>query len=531
MVAEPRFLVVEDSPEDAELIARELRRTGLKFSSQRVEARDDFLKELKERPPDLVFCDYKLPGLRAEEILAACREAAPPVPVIVISGSFKWEDTAVELLQSGAADYLIKGNLRRLESAVRRTLEIKRIQGERRRAEEALKQSEQQLRQAQKMEAVGRLAGGVAHDFNNMLTAILGYTEILLGGFEPKDQRRQDLEEVIQAAKRAAALTQQLLAFSRRQVLSPRVVELNAVVSGIKNMLQRIIGEDIEVQVLPDPALGRVRVDPGQIEQVILNLAVNARDAMPKGGRLTLKTANMVLDGEALTGHPGTKPGPYVQLSVADTGSGMDEETKTHLFEPFFTTKERGKGTGLGLSTVYGIVKQSGGYIYVESQVGMGTVFKILFPRVEAQAEPPEPALPPARPVRASEAILLVEDEDVVRGLASRILRRAGYTVLEARHPEDALRIFDQRRSPIHLMLTDVVMPGISGPELARKLGAGQPNLKVLFMSGYTDEEISRDTPLRPGHTLLPKPFTPGELLKRVGEVLGAPVPSADDAT
>ncbi len=381
------------------------------------------------------------------------------------------------------------------------------------------KQAEEQLRQLQKMEAVGRLAGGVAHDFNNIMTAILGFSEVMLVDLEEDHPLRRDIEEIRNAGQRAVSLTEQLLAFSRKQILAPQVLDLNALVAEMRKMLRRLIGEDIELVTMVEPALDRVKADPGQLQQVIANLAVNARDAMPKGGKLTIETRNVELDEAYARNHAEVMPGRYVMLAVSDTGTGMDEETKTRLFEPFFTTKEQGKGTGLGLATVYGIVKQSGGSIWVYSEPEHGTTFKIYLPQAEETAEQPA-AGPTARSSRGSETVLLVEDEDAVRALARRALETKGYTVLDARNGEEALRICQRHASPIHVLVTDVVMPRMSGRELADRLAPLGPNLKVLYMSGYTDDAIVHHGVLDPGVDFLQKPFTPDALARKLREVL-----------
>jgi two-component system cell cycle sensor histidine kinase/response regulator CckA len=386
---------------------------------------------------------------------------------------------------------------------------------------------EDELRQAQKMEAVGRLAGGVAHDFNNLLTAISSYSELLLADFAREDPRRADVEEIRKATERAAGLTRQLLAFSRRQVLQPKVLDLNAVIGGAEKLLRRLIGENIMLVTRLDPALGAVRADAGQLEQVIMNLAVNARDAMRDGGTLTLETANIEFEAAAQTAEQSiVAPGSYVLLLVRDTGAGMDAQTKRHLFEQFFTTREKGRGTGLGLATVYGIVKQSGGFIWVDSEPGQGTTFRINLPRVDAVARPAERSEPPAQPATAgTETILLVEDEDAVRAVVRESLRRQGYAVLEAPNAEAALEISAGFGGHIELLLTDVVMPGLSGRALADRLVVERPDTKVLYMSGYTDDAIVRHGVLEPGLNYLQKPFTPDVLTHRVREVLNAESP------
>jgi len=382
---------------------------------------------------------------------------------------------------------------------------------------------EEQVMMSQKMEAIGRLAGGVAHDFNNILTAIGGYSDLLLADLPPDDRRRHDVEEIHQATQRAAALTQQLLAFSRRQVLQPKVINLNALVPDIEKMLRRLIGEDILFATVLHPRLGNVRADPGQLEQVIVNLAVNARDAMSDGGRLTIETRNVELDEAYTAEHPAVKPGRYVMLAVTDTGVGMDEETKARIFEPFFTTKVRGKGTGLGLATVYGIVQQTGGHIWPYSEPGRGTTMRVYLPRVDAPADPiehPRDAAPET--LRGSETILVVEDEAPVRAVTRQLLERNGYTVLEAPDGAAALALVVGAAGGRHidLLLTDVIMPGMSGRELAAQLNARRPNLRVLFMSGYTDDAVVRHGMLEPGLAYLEKPFRPMALLRKVRSVL-----------
>ncbi len=393
--------------------------------------------------------------------------------------------------------------------------------GERARAEDALRRTEVQLQQSQKMEAVGRLAGGVAHDFNNMLTVIRGYSELVLSRLAPTDGFRKELEEVKKAADRASGLTGQLLAFSRRQFIAPKVLDLNAVIHNMEGMLRRLLGEDIvELCTVLDPDVGQLKADPGQVEQVIMNLAVNARDAMPSGGRLTVETGNVQFGNRRNRPPMGAEPGSYIALVVRDTGHGMDEETQSHIFEPFFTTKEKGKGTGLGLSTVYGIVKQSGGFIEVESKPGRGATFKIFFPRVDGAAQGTESVAAGGDPIKGRETVLLVEDEPGVRRLVNETLRLHGYTVLEARHGIEALLTGAKHLGPIHLLLTDVVMPQMSGPEVAEKLATVRPEVKVLYMSGYPDHPAFSKGGVDTEHSFLQKPFTPSTLAQKVREVL-----------
>ncbi|HEY7511658.1 MAG TPA: PAS domain S-box protein [Vicinamibacteria bacterium] len=383
---------------------------------------------------------------------------------------------------------------------------------------------EAQLLQAQKIEAVGRLAGGIAHDFNNLVTAILGYADLLARRLPAADALRRHVEEITRAAERAASLTQQLLAFSRKQVLQPRVLDVREVLESAQGLLRRLIGEDIELIILADAAVGRVRADPVQLEQVLLNLAINARDAMPQGGRLVLEAADVDFDETYAREHVGGRPGPFVMIAVSDTGHGMDRETQARIFEPFFTTKEMGKGTGLGLSTVYGIVKQSGGYIWVYSEPGRGTTFKVYLPRVAQPAAEDTARVPATGPVAGgSETVLLVEDEDSVRELVEELLRAAGYDVLTAGRPADALRLADDCAGPLHLLITDVVMPQMAGPDLARRLRGMRPGLKVLYLSGYSPGIVADRGVLEEGAMFLQKPFSAEALETKVRETLDAP--------
>jgi two-component system, cell cycle sensor histidine kinase and response regulator CckA len=391
---------------------------------------------------------------------------------------------------------------------------------ERKRADEERLVLQEQLRHSQKMEAVGQLAGGVAHDFNNLLTVIQGNCELSLFDLHEGDPLKGNIEEIKKASERAAGLTRQLLAFSRRQVLESKVLDLNGVLRDLEKMLRRVIGEDVALETGLAENLWRVKTDPGQIEQVIINLAVNARDAMPTGGKLIIETANVELDEDFGRSHIGVEPGRYVQLSVSDTGVGMTPEVRERIFDPFFTTKEKGKGTGLGLSTVYGIVSQSGGSIWVYSETRLGSTFKIYLPRadegrVDAEARGEEREIP-----RGRETVLLVEDEDAVRRIAAEFLRKQGYTVLEAHQGGDALLICRRTESVIHLMVTDVVMPGMSGRELVENLAPLKPEMRILYMSGYTDNAIVHHGVLEPGVNFLQKPFTLNDLARKVRDVL-----------
>jgi len=383
------------------------------------------------------------------------------------------------------------------------------------------KRLEEQLQAIQRMEAVGQLAGGVAHDFNNLLSVILSYAHFVLEGLREEDPLYRDVLEIRKAGERAASLTRQLLAFSRKQVLEPQVLDLNQTVAGVEHMLRRLVGEDIEILPVLAPDLGRVKADPRQLEQVIMNLVANARDAMPTGGKLTIETANAELDAEYAREHVVVTPGSYVLLAITDTGMGMDEATRRRLFEPFFTTKELGKGTGLGLSTTYGIVKQSDGFIWAYSEPGRGSTFKVYLPRLLEDAEPTAASRRDEEPMAGTETILLVEDEEAVREVAARMLRAAGYEVLTAASGEEALVICAQHKGEIHLLLTDVVMPRISGPQLAGRIQRLRRNVRVLYMSGYMDHAMVRQGGLDPGTNYIGKPFGGNDLRRKVRHALG----------
>jgi two-component system, cell cycle sensor histidine kinase and response regulator CckA len=417
--------------------------------------------------------------------------------------------------------YEASGKVYRTADGQLRSVVISRNIDERKQAEEKMASLQEQLRQSQKMEAIGSLAGGIAHDFNNLLTVINGYSQVSLIGMKEGDPLRENIKEIVAAGNRASELTRQLLAFSRRQILEFKVVDLNDLIKALQKMLRRVIGEDIELLVHLQEDLGRIKTDPAQLEQVILNLAVNSRTAMPSGGKLVIETDNVFLDEDYAQARVGVKPGHYVRLLVSDTGCGMTPEVKRRVFEPFFTTKEKGKGTGLGLSTAYGIVKQSGGNIWVYSEVGHGTTFKIYLPLLEVEAAPILRQEESASSLRGNETILLVEDEPSVRNLAAYVLRRTGYKVIEAEDGPEALDLIRNGKiGQIDLLLTDVIMPKMDGKELADQLRSSRPNIKVLFTSGYTDETISYHGILGPDIAFLQKPFTSPSLAKKVREVL-----------
>jgi PAS domain S-box-containing protein len=381
------------------------------------------------------------------------------------------------------------------------------------------RQLEEQLLQSQKMEAVGRLAGGVAHDFNNMLTAIMSYSDLILSDLPPESSLRSDMVEIVKAAEKATALTRKLLAFSRQQVLRPAMVDMNATIEGLRKMIKRLLGADIELSVQPGEGLWTLSADPTEIERVIMNLVLNARDAMPEGGRLTIETSNVVIDEDYASAHAETIPGDYVVVAIADTGAGMTREVRDKLFEPFFTTKEKGKGTGLGLPSVYGIVKQSGGFVWVYSELGKGTTFKIYLPRA-TEVRVPGASTPQRNRTVGAETILLVEDDDEVRQVASRILRRNGYRVLEAGNGADALRVCEGEHDPVDLIVTDLVMPEMGGSELAKKIREQQPDARILFTSGYTEDAVVRQSLLQEGEAFIEKPFTPAKLANKAREML-----------
>jgi len=628
-------LLIEDNPGDAGLLREAFKEQNSNTTVAHAESMSAAEKYLAEHAVDLILLDLGLPDSQGLGSLRRAHAAAPRVPLVVLTG-LDDEALAVQALQEGAQDYLIKGQLetRGLVRALRYAMERKALEDRLSDSEEEYrllfdsnphpmwvfdsesleflavndaavrlygfsrqeflamtireirpveevpalleylatipdspslkavhvkhrkkdgslvevegasnpielhgrharlvlvddvterKELEAQLMQAQKMEAVGRLAGGVAHDFNNLLGVITGYSELLLEGLGPQHPESAALEQIQKAAERGAGLTRQLLAFSRKLVLQPRILDLDAVVAEMGKMLRRLIGEDIQLVMTPCAALGHIRADPGQIEQVVMNLVVNSRDAMPKGGQLAIETANVELDEAYARAHLGVEPGPFVMLSVCDTGEGMDAQTLAHLFEPFFTTKEASKGTGLGLATVFGIVQQSGGTVSVDSLPGMGTTFKIYFPRVEGEVWRPAQARTEDRPPTGKETVLLVEDADALRVLIRRMLEAAGYSVLEYSDPEEALAGARTLEAPIHLLLTDVVMPGMSGPDLARSVQAARPGIRVLFMSGYTDEAMGLHGVLAAVTQFIQKPFTKAVLRRKVREALDEP--------
>ena len=435
------------------------------------------------------------------------------------SGTFVHEQEGKDIEGNTIWSEIIATPIKDQDGNITAALELVIPITERKRAEQEMAFLQEQLRQSQKIEAIGRLAGGIAHDFNNLLTVIQGNAQLSLMDLQEGDPLRKNIDEIKRASERAAELTRQLLAFSRKQVMEMRILALNQVLQRLDKMLRRMIGEDIELETIPSESLGTVKADPGQMEQVVINLAVNARDAMPEGGKLTIETANVELDEEYALSHVAVTPGRYVMLSLSDTGVGITPEVKEKIFEPFFTTKGVGKGTGLGLSTVYGIVKQSGGNIWVYSEPGQGTAFKIYFPRVDEPVEELREEVV-KEVVRGDETILVVEDEETVRKLAVRVLKRQGYKILEASEGGRALLLCEEFKDRIHLILTDVVMPGISGRKLVDRLKEIHPEMKVLYMSGYTDNAILHHGILEEGTNFIQKPFSMDGLARKVREVL-----------
>lgn len=514
MPANLNILVVEDSEDDSRLTLRELERAGYEIQHLRTDTEAALRAALQNRRWDLVLSDYNVPGFGGIAALAIVRELHPEMPFIFVSGTIG-EETAVAAMRAGANDYVMKSNLKRLAPAIERELREVAVRHER-------QGLESQLRQSQKMEAIGRLAGGVAHDFNNLLTAIMGYGQLMAMRMKPDDPAHRDAEEILKAATRASLLTRQLLAFSRREVLQPRLLDLNVIVSDMGKMLHRLIGESIDLAIVPGEGLWAVKADPGHMEQVLMNLAVNARDAMPEGGTLTIETSNIDL-GEVYVGeHVAVKPGTYVLLAVSDTGTGMDEETKARIFEPFFTTKSAETGTGLGLSTVYGIVQQWGGAIQVYTELGWGTSLKVYLPRAAGAAETAVRVENVTELPRGSETILLVEDQDAVAAVIRATLHLCGYQVLEAHNGGEALTVLERHDGPVHLLLSDIVMPVMGGSELAARLREVRPETRVLFISGFSERALSAYGAQEASFAFLQKPFMPESLARRVRDVLDA---------
>ena len=461
---------------------------------------------------DVIISDFAFDGFGALEALRLIQRRGIDVPVIVVSGEIKDSDV-LSVLSAGAADHVTRSNLMRLNAAVEREIRAAGMRRERNRLEE-------QFRQSQKMEAVGRLAGGVAHDFNNLLTVITGYSDLLLAGRDLKESQRTALEEIRRSAERGGALTQQLLSFSRKQPMQARTLHINQLVLQVERMLRRLIGEDIELVTIAAAAQDAAHADPGRLEQVIMNLVVNARDAMPCGGKLTIETGTIHLNESFSAQQLGVRAGPYVTVSVTDTGIGMDETTMAHLFEPFFTTKPSGRGTGLGLATAYGIIRQSGGAIGFFSEPGKGTTARVYLPMAVDKPAAADESVSASPALTGAETILLVEDEARVRKLIVGVLASRGYHVVEATRGEEAIRLCRERKGAIDLAVVDVVMPEMSGPDFVRQVAPLCPGMRLLYISGYTDEAIVHHGIHESGAAFLQKPFLPDALARKVREVL-----------
>jgi len=512
-----RLLQLEANPDDADRIVSILNEGGIACQAVRVDKPATFLKALKRKKFDAILADYSIPGFDGLTALTLARQICPDIPFLFVTTTLG-KDFAIDAVKRGATDYILKQRLGRLVPSIHRALRELEDRLERKRVEQALRQSEKQLRQAQKLEAVGRLAGGLAHDFNNLLTIIMGHGQGLLAELPPGDSVRGRIEEMQQAGHRAAALIRQLLTFSRQQPSKPKVLSLNPLITNFETMMRRLIGEDLDLTITLSPYDLQIKADPAQIEQVLMNLVVNARDAMPKGGQLVIQTALVELTHTPMYYARPFTLGPFVKLCVADTGRGMAPEVLSHIFEPFFTSRHDGKGTGLGLSTVYGIVTQSGGGIDVSSLVGEGSRFDVYFPCMHSRVVPPPPSEPMLCSIRGHETILLVEDDQSVRELVRDWLRTMGYRIIESRNGLEACLIASQQIGNIHLLITDVVMPGMSGTELAQHLRILKPDLKLLFMSGYADDIGIGSSD--PSSDYLQKPFTPELIGHRVRQLL-----------
>jgi len=529
-----RVLYIEHNSMDVELTLRHFADAAPQFEIDAVHTSNDALTRLRQQPPyDAVLADLRMPDQNGLDFVREAKHLHIPLPPFIILSGKGDEAAAIASLKLGATDYVTKrpGYLDTLPCTIDRAITHDRLNrlnrqlrtelDEHKQAEIERQNLEEQLRVSQKLEAIGKLAGGIAHDFNNMLNIILGYGQFAIEKLPLDSPIRSDVETMIKAANKAARLTHQLLAFSRKQMLQPMPLDLNVIITAIDKMLRRILGEDIELVHSLAPDLGVVMADQDQIEQVLMNLVINARDAMPEGGKLTVETCNVEIDNEYSAHHVAMKPGQYVMMAVTDTGYGMDEQTKSKIFEPYFTTKENGKGTGLGLSTVYGVIRQSGGNVWVYSEPGQGTTFKIYFPR-ELSAEALVQVTPAVKTCTGgTETILLVEDEEAVRNLTKRILSTAGYCVLTAANGNEALEIFKTHQKEIHLLLTDIVMPQMGGKVLAEQLLRIMPKLKVIFMSGYADNAITTQGLLDNNTLFIGKPFSATDMLRKIREAFG----------
>lgn len=513
-----RVLCVDDSEDDTLLLIRALKSGGYEPKYLRVDTAPEMEAALKGETWDIVLADYSMPQFSAPDALNVLKKVNPDIPFIIVSGAIG-EEIAVSALKEGAKDFINKDNLTRLIPAIQRELRETEVRRQREQAEAEKKNIEEQLFQAQKMEAIGRLTGGVAHDFNNLLTVINGYSELILSNMNKDDTNFEQLQLIRQAGRRAENLTRQLLAFSRKQTLKPVVLDLNELLFNMEKIMHRLIGEDIDLISDYADDLKYVKADPSQLEQVVLNLVINSRDSMADGGRITIETKNVYLEKPIGNGE-NSQSGLHVMLAIIDTGVGMDENIKAKIFEPFFTTKEKGKGTGLGLSTVYGIVKQSGGHITVDTEQGQGSTFKVYFKAIEDDVSPHVDHHKTSDQLTGEETILIVEDENAVLDLMMRVLDQHGYNVIQSFSAEDALKQIEKIKEPIHILLTDVVLPGMNGRELAEQVVQLRPETKIIYMSGYTDHAIGNKGILDENTDYIQKPFSPFFLLKKVREVL-----------
>ncbi len=513
-------LVAEDSEDDAILMMRELRRSGYASNFVRIDTPEAMRAALGEKDWDVVISDYAMPRFNAFDALKILKESGLDIPFIIVSGTIG-EDLAVAAMRAGAHDYVMKDKLARLGPAVQRELQEAEVRRARRLAEAEKEKMQEQLHQAQKMEAIGILAAGVAHDFNNLLTTVQGFTDLAMTKIDESHPSHEDLQQVLLAAMRASDLTRQLLIFSSKQPMELNRLNINRIIRNLLKMLNRLIGEDIVIETELEPDIWTIRADAGKIEQVIMNLAVNARDAMPDGGKLIIKTANMNLDEEYCKMVPDAQPGNSICLSVTDTGVGIAEEYKPFIFDPFFTTKEEGKGTGLGLSVVFGIIKQHDGCISFYSEKGQGTTFKVYIPAIQQEAEDlVEEAIPLEELQGDGKRILLVEDDKAVREFTAQALNANGYFVTEAEDMQQALEIFEQEAGQFELILSDVVLPDRNGLELVTRILAIDPNVHVLLTSGYTDHKSRWNIISERDYNFLAKPYTLPNLLRAAKEAI-----------
>jgi signal transduction histidine kinase len=519
-----KLLHVEDSQDDSDLLLHHLKRTGIVPTYKRVETKESFISALEAGTWDAVVCDYHLPHFDAFEAVKVLKSFNPDIPFIVVSGSIG-EEKAVEAMRAGAADYVMKDNLTRLVPVLQRELNEAEQRKKRRQMEEALELSEANLRQAQKLESIGLLAGGIAHDFNNILATIILQSEVLmyelempLSSAELAEKAKKCVAEIKKSSERATGLTKKLLAFSRKQMIQPTVLSLNSLIVDMREMLERVVEENIEFDVELSPNLKNIHVDRGPIEQILLNLVINSRDAMPKGGKIKIETKNVVFD-EVAAKKINIQPGHCICLTISDTGTGMTEEVKKNLFQPFFTTKPPGKGTGLGLSTIYGIMQQNKGQVLVESEFGKGTSFALYFPATEEKLEALPEGTDEKSALHGNETILVVEDEHILKNLIGEILVKNGYKVLKASSGTEALEII-RGQNGIDLVISDVVMPQMGGVELASHVQSINKDIKFLFQSGYMSDTLRENGMESERINFIQKPYKPNVLLTEIKKIL-----------